>query len=91
MPVGFAWAQVSGFTELISRYLHEIPQGTAIPRWAFYDVTVVIHPPLQLIEQQGLIFYVSTPRYSKIEPMMMRSLSASAVSLIFHLILWRDF
>ena len=36
------------------RYPHDIPQGTAIPRWAFFNVTVCHKPALLSIEQGDL-------------------------------------
>ena len=29
-----------GFIEITRRYPHDVAQGTAIPRWAFFNVTV---------------------------------------------------
>ena len=51
--VDFAWVQASGLSELISRYPHDVAQGTAIPYWAFYDVTVRYVSTLLPIGQEG--------------------------------------
>ena len=48
------------FTEITLRYLYDVAQGTAIPRWAFFNVTVCYLSTLASTELRGLTLYLNS-------------------------------
>ena len=71
-----------GIYQIVTRYPHDIPQGTAIPRWAFFNVTVRDIPTSPSAEAGGLTCCTLTPRVYRVKPSTILWLWPSVVSLI---------
>ena len=77
------WVYPWRFTKLFLRYPYNVPQGTAIPRWALYNVAVRRILAYQSSYTTSLDSS-STLRVSRTKPSTFPSLNPLVVSLIVH-------